>query len=177
MRVRFFLQNVSRIGPFSLSLRFGLSAEQLQLRLRTCFHSTRSAFSRRSLYPFRVRHSALFRLLKRADVSVENSIYRFSIQTLLHLLRPGQSLFAGGIPPSFKKEAAENNVAVFDYADDISLPVYNSISLQKAQSAKRSSTVLSICTKQMRSTWIRKMRSLYCLPFKGIIRKRFRFYR
>ena len=63
-----------------------------------------------------------------ADVSVENSIYRFSIQTLLHLLRPGQSLFAGGIPPSFKKEAAENNVAVFDYADDISLPVYNSIS-------------------------------------------------
>ena len=33
-----------------------------------------------------------------ADVSVENSIYRFSIQTLLHLLRPGQSLFAGGIP-------------------------------------------------------------------------------
>ena len=63
-----------------------------------------------------------------ADVSVENSIYRFSIQTLLHLLRPGQSLFAGGIPSSFKKEAAENNVAVFDYADDISLPVYNSIS-------------------------------------------------
>ena len=48
-----------------------------------------------------------------ADVSVENSIYRFSIQTLLHLLRPGQSLFAGGIPPSFKKEAAENNVADF----------------------------------------------------------------
>ena len=79
-----------------------------------------------------------------ADVSVENSINRFTIQTLLHLLRIqvlhksrcavlgfgkcGQSLFAGGIPPSFKKEAAENNVAVFDYADDISLPVYNSIS-------------------------------------------------
>ncbi len=63
-----------------------------------------------------------------ADVSAENSSYRFSIQTLLHLLRPGQSLFAGGIPSSFKKEAAENNVAVFDYADDISLPVYNSIS-------------------------------------------------
>ncbi|MFR8182656.1 MAG: dipicolinate synthase subunit A N-terminal domain-containing protein [[Ruminococcus] torques] len=40
-----------------------------------------------------------------ADVSVENSIYRFSIQTLLHLLRPGQSLFAGGIPPSFKKRS------------------------------------------------------------------------
>ena len=47
-----------------------------------------------------------------ADVSVENSIYRFSIQTLLHLLRPGQSLFAGGIPPSFKKEAAEKLMAM-----------------------------------------------------------------
>lgn len=63
-----------------------------------------------------------------ADVSVENSIHRFSIQTLLHLLRPGQSFFAGCIPASFKEAAAKNGIAVFDYADDISLPVYNSIS-------------------------------------------------
>ncbi|MFR8182655.1 MAG: NAD(P)-dependent oxidoreductase [[Ruminococcus] torques] len=38
------------------------------------------------------------------------------------LCLPGASLLL------LKKEAAENNVAVFDYADDISLPVYNSIS-------------------------------------------------
>ena len=111
-----------------MSLRFGLSAEQLQLRLRTCFH-VREAPSLEEACIHSGSVICPFPFTKNgADVSVENSIYRFSIQTLLHLLRPGQSLFAGGIPPSFKKEAAENNVAVFDYADDISLPVYNSIS-------------------------------------------------
>jgi hypothetical protein len=35
-------------------------------------------------------------------------------------------LYAGGIPPSFKKEAAKNNVTIYDYADNISLPVNNS---------------------------------------------------
>ena len=61
-----------------------------------------------------------------ADVSVENSIYRFSIQTLLHLLRPG----------------------LFLIMQTIYRFLFTTVSrLQKAQSAKRSSTVLSICTK------------------------------
>ena len=63
-----------------------------------------------------------------SNISAENSIYRFSIPTLLHLLRPGQSFFAGCIPASFKEAAAKNGIVVFDYADDVSLPVYNSIS-------------------------------------------------
>ena len=90
-----------------------------------------------------------------ADVSVENSIYRFSIQTLLHLPRPGQSLFAGGIPPIWTpltshllKKKPPKITSLFLIMQTIYRFLFTTVSrLQKAQSAKRSSTVLSICTK------------------------------
>lgn len=53
--------------------------------------------------------------------------YQFLLSSLLALLKPGQTLFAGGIPADFKKAAKEKGVAVFDFLDDASLAVRNSI--------------------------------------------------
>ena len=81
-----------------------------------------------------------------ADVSVENSIYRFSIQTLLHLLRPGLCL--PGASLLLLKKKPPKITSLFLIMQTIYRFLFTTVSrLQKAQSAKRSSTVLSICTK------------------------------
>lgn len=51
----------------------------------------------------------------------------FSSSAILELLHSGQTLFGGQIPEDFRKAAADRGVTVFDYLDDESLAVRNSI--------------------------------------------------
>lgn len=51
----------------------------------------------------------------------------FSSSALLEVLHSGQTLFAGQIPGDFRKAAEDKGVTVFDYLDDESLAVRNSI--------------------------------------------------
>lgn len=62
-----------------------------------------------------------------SDVSVKEDRCRFSIQSVLDLIQPGQAFFAGCIPPHFQKAAKEKGISVYDYSDDPALPVFNSI--------------------------------------------------
>lgn len=49
------------------------------------------------------------------------------LKQLLSLLTPGQYFFAGCIPESFRQEALEKSVAVFDFMKDSSLSYFNTI--------------------------------------------------
>lgn len=64
---------------------------------------------------------------KDSDRIPSDSEHRFSASSLLELLHFGQKLFAGQIPLDFRKTAEGKGVAVFDYLDDESLAVRNSI--------------------------------------------------
>lgn len=144
----FSCRNVSRIGPFSLSLRFGLSAEQLQLRLRTCFHSTRSGLLSKKPVSIPGPSSALFRLLKTARM------FRLKIASIVSLFRRcfifcgPVSLCLPGASLLLLKKKPPKITSLFLIMQTIYRFLFTTVSrLQKAQSAKRSSTVLSICTK------------------------------
>lgn len=51
----------------------------------------------------------------------------FETSALLELLHSGQFLFAGGIPADFRKDAENKGVRVFDYLENETLAVQNSI--------------------------------------------------
>lgn len=53
--------------------------------------------------------------------------HRFSVSSLLEQLHSGQTLFAGGIPSDFRKSAEERGVTVFDYLENETLAVQNSV--------------------------------------------------
>lgn len=50
-----------------------------------------------------------------------------SLKQLLSSLMPGQRFFAGCIPESFRQEAIEKNVQVFDFMEDLELSYFNTV--------------------------------------------------
>lgn len=64
---------------------------------------------------------------KDSDMISSDPKHRFSSSALLELLHSGQTLFAGQIPDDFRKAAEDRGVTVFDYLDNESLAVRNSI--------------------------------------------------
>lgn len=98
------------------------------------------AHSRTVLFPFPFTQNG-------SDVSVKEDRCRFSIQSVLDLLQPGQA-FLPDVFRRISKKPPEKKASLFMIIQTIRLFLYSTaLQQQKAQSAKPFFTVRSICIK------------------------------